>query len=378
MTTLPLPSGGKLIFLPYNLDVSVYPLGSNSSNIIKTIRAEKISLLAISKSKDTGLTTLGIPDDVLGIVTVTSYDPEGSEPTVESVLGDLAISKIRLIPSIPGSKTTRYNAHLSSVTYHGEKEHFLKWSGNLISLGLPECSEIGKTIVDIIGGEPIFSDHIFIPSKNPQLRAYDNVLTKPVHLYLEEYDPKGVGVPPPPPNPSPIPAPELKDQPPTPKNLLDAFFMDMIAPSPEKAQSIDIYDVIGRLNQLGEKPSALVLAPGQRYATMEQCDDHHRRNKDYDISIISDPERTAVLNYFSYVVGMTFWEAENKVRKEGMKLVVGKIVGNRRTKFITTDLRKIKVEVRDPRPVNSECPSENGIITKVMGFVIVTKNGFVE
>jgi hypothetical protein len=292
---------------------------------------------------------------------------------MESVLGDLAISKIRSIPPVLGPKSTRYNAHLSSVTYHGEKEHFLRWSGNLISLGLPECSEIGKTIVSIIGGEPIFSDHIFIPSKNPQLRAYDNVLTKPVHLYLEEYDPKPIES-----RPAPAPVLEPKDQLPTPKNLLDAFFMDMIAPSPEKAQSIDVYDVIGRLNQLGEKPSALVLAPGQRYATMEQCDDHHRRNKDYDISIISDPERTAVLNYFSYVVGMTFWEAENKVRKEGMKLVVGKIVGNRRTKFITTDLRKIKVEVRDPRPVNSECPSENGIITKVMGFVIVTKNGFVE
>lgn len=376
MTTLPLPSGGKLIFLPYNLDVSVYPLGSSPSNIIKTIRAEKISLLAISKAKGTGLTTLGIPDDVLGVVTVTSYDPEILEPTVESVLGDLAISKIRLIPPILGPKMTRYNAHLSSVTYHGEKENFLRWAGNLISLGLQECSEIGKTIVGIIGGEPIFSDHIFIPSKNPQLKTYDRVLNKPVHLYLEEYgggEVESVGVVE---LPRPVVTPEV--QPPAPQNFLDSLFMDMINPQSQTAKSIDVYDVIGRINQLGEKPSALVLAPGQRYATMEQCDDHYRRNKDYDISVISDLEREAVLSYFSYVVGMNFSEAENKVRKEGMKLVVGKIIGNRRTKFITTDLRKIKVEVRDPRPVNSECPSQNGVITKVIGFVIVSKNGFIE
>lgn len=397
MTTFLTSTGARIILLPYDLDVGASHRHGIDVPTNKTIRVEKVSLLAISKAKDTGLLTLGVPKDVVGIVTVPDYrvsDPtDPTDPnTVEGVLGALVVSKIRALVVRDG---TPLKGYLTSVTFHGSAEQFRLWAGNLISMGLEECTGIGKDIIHLIGGEPTFVDHIFSPTKDPELTVFENTLGKPVYLYLEEYN-------------SDSKDPELKSTE-TKKSVnleviseakpwsgvdqtirdyltnetksqpaaLDSLFVSEFF-TPKEESAIDADEVIAKINQLGEKPTTLTLPPGQRYATLQQFEDHRDRNKRYDISVITDTERNVVLNHFSYIVGMRFWEASNKVKQEGMKLAVGRIEGHRATNFITTDLRRIAVKVKDPRPVNSERPSEQGIITEIIGLVIVTKKGLVE
>lgn len=383
MTTSLTTTGVRIILLPYDLDVGASHRYGTDAPINKTIRVENVSLLAIFRSKDTGLLTLGVPKDIVGIVTIPDYC--ASDLTVEGVLGALAVSKVRALTT---KDRVRLRGHLTSVTFHGSSDQFRLWAGNLISLGLEECTGIGNEIIRLVGGEPTFIEHIFSPTKDPELTVFENTLGRPVYLYLEKYD---------------CEEEEKKGEEPTQsktwsgvdqtvreylasgteprskvgENPLDSLFVSEFF-TPKEDPMIDVDEVIAKINQLGEKPTTLTLAPGQRYATLQQFEDHRDRNKRYDISVISEEERKVVLSHFSYVVGMRFWEASNKVRQEGMKLAVGRIEGHKATNFMTTDLRRIAVKVKDPHPINSERPSERGIITEIIGLVIVTKKGLVE
>lgn len=366
MTTTILSNGARIILLPYDLDVSAFHTYGKSKVLDITIRLENVSLLVISRADP--LKTLGIPEDDIGIINVSNYLSE--DQTIESTLGNLAVSKINAIKN----RLPRKMAHLTSVTYHGPREDFLRWAGSLISMGLSETKEVGFAVASLVGGEPIFEERLYVPFKDPELNHFDSMLTIPIHLYLMNWI-----------SDSPRDERSQKDESRqkdesthsrrSEKTNLDSVFSDMFG---NKEKGYDVYEIIAKINELGVKPSSLILNPGQRYATIQQFDEFSDRNKEYNISKISSDERNCVLNHFSYIIGMKYREAINKVTQEGMKLAVGRIEGRPPTKFLTTDMRRISVLVRDPHPVNSENPSEMGIIVEILGFVIVTRNGFVE
>ncbi len=384
MITIPLSTTptSRLLKLPYWLDVTLSRIGSldDSNQRIQTLRLEMVPLLIVAAGLKAGMKTLGVPSEVGEVVSPEPFEAKGE---MEEMMKKLVVDRLGKLTS---DRPTL--GHLTSVTFHGETSAISKWIGYLIGLNLSVAKEIATALEAASGITGLLPDagEGFIPEilgdKPKDYDILDGVLTRPIHYYLIEWVGVAEAIPEEDYNfdePADLPTPE------TPQIVTTSdFFAELVDSttttetqfdSKVKPDFLEIRDIIARINSVGESHRPIITNPGQKYATLEEMDNHIKRTRDHTLAVagVTDTQRKMVLDYFSFIIGKPFGKALAKVRAQNMDLAVERIEGYKPTRFMTTDLRRIKVVVRDPCPINSGKPSEHGVIVAITGLVTVER-----
>jgi len=393
MITIPLSTTptSRLLKLPYWLDVTLSRIGSLDGSTegrqrIQTLRLEMVPLLIVAAGLKAGMKTLGVPSEVGEVMSPEPFEAKGE---MEEMMKKLVVDRLGKFTS---DRPTL--GHLTSVTFHGETSAISKWIGYLIGLNLSVAKEIATALEAASGITGLLPDagEGFIPEilgdKPKDYDILDGVLTQPIHYYLIEW----VGAD------SAIPEEDYIFEEPVltkPPPILETsqivttsdFFTELVDStistsntetqfdSKVKPDFLEIRDIIARINSVGESHRPIITNPGQKYATLEEMDNHIKRTRDHTLAVagVTDTQRKMVLDYFSFIIGISFGKALAKVRAQNMDLAVERIEGYKPTRFMTTDLRRIKVVVRDPCPINSGKPSEHGVVVAITGLVTVER-----
>jgi hypothetical protein len=141
------------------------------------------------------------------------------------------------------------------------------------------------------------------------------------------------------------------------------YFLDK-----KPSNKINVYELIEKLVSCGEEPTVIKVTGPTHYATQEDINRHTHHYKNWKIDLTKE-EVEAVKEHFSFLIGKTYHEAKKEAAQEGMDLWVRQIEGFTKNKSSKIRPGVLSVVIKDPRPVNSSCPSELGTISNILGLV---------
>lgn len=372
---------------PLNPSLEPYDGNSSTSGPVHIFRLEKVSMLLVRSGVLRNLVPYGIPDKVYPETIRFKYEPI-TQQDMETVLG-VMVEKF-CDDSVDKWSPRISCASLSSITTVGDVDAYSAWVEYLKSQKLEEFTLVADKIAaelalkdfsSLAGPEIIDVDNIDLglKSDDPWMAnylTYQRILQKPVYQYALPYHEVML----------PIANTKHREIPISHSGeteVLDDQFLvlsktkaktltidDFFETTPEKSklQDIDVHQLISRARTIGEEPTTIKITGPTYYATQADLDFHYLKSRSYEANF-TDVEVKAILDHFSYVVGLPFDEAKEMVVSEGMDLVVEKIEGHPKNKFSNIRPYQIRAIVKDPRPMNQSKPSNMGVVSELTGLV---------
>ena len=400
----------KILFIEKHLfdvtlDSLIFPTGEKEPSI-KAFRLEGVSLLLARSAVVCGLCPLGVPKECHEEVYEVTY--EGGDSPLEQAVGS-TIGKF-----CQDSKNTwkplRMMCDTTSISVMGDIKAYESWIMYLKNQDLPEFDEIASVVASKLGlfiASPKHEPETFdlaavkriageewLTDWFKQYETYRSTLKKGVCVYALPYEayegagsvsstsskkevevttldeifeedlPEDFGLG--------ASLPEKTETAITSVVSADDFFgdEDFDLPTALPTKKIDAGKLIKKAKSMGEEPTMMHATGGNPYLTMTDLDNHIQKSKAYANKVNFTPEeKQAIVDHFSFLVGKQYFHAIELARKEGMELMVERIEGFAKNKFPNERAHQLRVTVRDPRPVTSVYPSEEGIVVSVNGLV---------
>jgi len=371
---------------PLNPSLEPYDGNCAAPGNIHVFRLEKVSMLLVRSAVLRHMVPCGIPDKVHPESIVVKYEPVTKED-METVLG-VMVEKF-CDDSVAKWSPRISCASLSSITTIATKDSYSTWVEYLKGQNLDEFTLVANKIAadldlsaflsfqkpEIVGVDTL--DALGLKSDDPWLSnylTYQRILKKPVYQYALPYHEVTVVI-----------AEKQKEMPslvPLEDQMYDfevllgkikTISMDDFLETSEKSITrisggVDVHQLISRARSIGEEPTTIKITGPTHYATQADLDYHHLKSTSYE-AFFTEEEIQAILDYFSYTIGMPFDEAKERVAREGMELVVEKIEGYTNNKFSNIRPYQIRAIVKDPRPMNKSKPSQLGVVSELTGLV---------
>lgn len=356
---------------------------------LKIFRFEKVSLLVALTAKEAGVCPFGIPEDVHQETYYVTYTSEDDlELAIGATLTGFIIKSSEIFPKLLGS--------LTSFLAIGKLEVYEKWLDLLEELDLPEATWVKNSVQEFLElarvpglPKPVDLNKYTLPKNSEEwlekYRVYEKALKKPFYLYAlpwSGFEEKEVLY-------EETPLEELLEENPLPildepakevslkvgastAGFANPFDFLQIGPPLETLdEEGQIKRILKKIWSMKPEPTSLIVTnPSMPYVTLGALDDLREQNKAFkNQGRLSKKEIDLLIKHFSYVKGMNYFKALDKVREEGFDLAIEYIEGHEKVKFPNADPKRIRVSVKDLKPITKVCPSPQGKISEILGLV---------